>query len=415
MGMSTVCVHGLGYIGLPTAAMLANYGHDVIGYDPSEAVIDRIERGSVDQDEPGLQAFVAEALDSGTLSVGTTPLPAEYQIISVPTPITEENEADLSYVRTAAETVGDELREDDTVILESTVPPGTTTDVVRPILEQNGLTAGETFSLAYCPETVLPGNILYELQHNDRIVGNVGTAQPTEAVELYETFVDGEIHTADATTAETAKLVQNAHRDLNIAFANEIAKICDVNDIDSRAAIKLANTHPRVDVLNPGPGVGGHCLPVDPHFLVDRIEESVIKQARMVNQSMVGHTISLIEDVAAPLDNATVAVLGVAYKGGVADTRNSPGLRLARQLQSNWPSIEVRLTDPHVDDQTLDLKPFEEAVRDADVAVLITDHDTFGDLGPADFDPMATPKLVDTRGVLDQVVFEDGGFDFVRL
>jgi UDP-N-acetyl-D-mannosaminuronic acid dehydrogenase len=135
----------------------------------------------------------------------------------------------------------------------------------------------------------------------------------------------------------------------------------------------------------------------------------------MVNQSMVGHTISLIEDVAAPLDNATVAVLGVAYKGGVADTRNSPGLRLARQLQSNWPSIEVRLTDPHVDDQTLDLKPFEEAVRDADVAVLITDHDTFGDLGPADFDPMATPKLVDTRGVLDQVVFEDGGFDFVRL
>jgi len=413
--MSTVCVHGLGYIGLPTAAMLADHGHEVVGYDPSEAVVDRIKRGDIDPDEPGLREFVARVLDSENLFVSTSPVPAEYQIICVPTPITDDENADLQYVRAASETVGDLLRVGDTVILESTVPPGTTVDVCRPQLEQDGLTAGETFSLVYCPETVLPGNILHELKHNDRIVGNVGDQAPTAAIELYETFVNGAIHTEDATTAEAAKLAQNAHRDVNIAFANEIAKVCYSHDIDARACIDLANTHPRVDVLNPGPGVGGHCLPVDPHFLVDKRDESLIERARTVNESMIEHTISLLTDISPRLGDATVAILGVAYKGGVNDTRNSPGLKLARELQSEWPSIEIRMTDPQVDDQTLNLVSFEDAVTGADVAVMITDHDAFTGLEPGAFTAMAESKLVDTRGILDAEQFESAGFSFVRI
>lgn len=417
--MSSVCVHGLGYIGLPTAAMLANRGHEVVGYDPSESVVERVRRCEVDSDEPGLRSFVEQAFDSGRLSVRATPVPAEYQIICVPTPITDENTADLQYVRAAGETVNEHLRESDTVILESTVPPGTTNEVLRPLLERNGLTAGETFSLAYCPETVLPGNILCELESNNRIIGNIGSEEPTAAVELYETFVEGKINTTDATTAETAKLVQNAHRDVNIAFANEVARLSYRHGVDARACIALANTHPRVEILNPGPGVGGHCLPIDPHFLIEESDEdqSLIQYARTINRGMVDHTVTLMEDVAAPLDRKKVTILGVAYKGGASDTRNSPGLHLAQVLQSAYDDVTIAMVDPQVDDQTLDLQPFDSAIAESDVAVLVTDHDAFTRLTPADFTTMSgdTPAIVDTRGALGRDAFEEAEFAFTRI
>jgi UDP-N-acetyl-D-mannosaminuronic acid dehydrogenase len=404
----------LGYIGLPTAAMLANHGHEVVGYDPSEQVVDRLQDGNVGLEEPGLRAFVGQALQSGNLSVSSDPVPAEYHVICVPTPLDESNQADLGYVETAGETVSRHLREGDTVILESTVPPGTTTDVLRPLLEQSGLTAGEEFALVFCPETVLPGDIIHELRSNDRIVGGLN-GDNESAVELYRSFLTGDIHTTDATTAEFVKLIQNTYRDVNIAFANETARRCYDLGIDSREVIDLANNHPRVDILDPGPGVGGHCLPVDPYFLLDDDEgPSLISVARQTNDGMADHVLRLLEDLLDDLDGRKVAILGVAYKGNVSDARSSPGLLLAERLQSGY-DVELALTDPHVDDQTIALQPLGTAVADADAAVVVTDHDEYRALDPSDLDGLRRPVVVDTKAVLDPERWEAAGFTLERI
>jgi len=411
--MSTVCVHGLGYIGLPTAAMLANHGHDVLGFDPSPELIERLDDGRVRLDEPGLRAFVGEALQSGDLAVSTEAGPAEFHVVCVPTPLDENDEADLRHVRAAGATIGDLLRPGDTVVLESTVPPGTTRDVLRPILEESGLTATEEFALVHCPETVLPGNIIHELRANDRIVGSLD-GDPESAVELYRSFVTGDIHTTDATTAEFVKLIQNTYRDVNIAFANETATRCYDLGIDSREAIALANSHPRVDILDPGPGVGGHCLPVDPYFLLDGEEEqSLVSVARERNDAMADHVVALLEDALGDLEDRAVAVLGVAYKGNVSDTRSSPGLLLADRLQEA--GVDLALTDPHVTDQRLRLEPLEDAVAGADAAVVVTDHDEYAALDPGDLAALDGRTVVDTRDVLDADRWEAAGFDVVRL
>lgn len=412
--MSTVCVHGLGYIGLPTAAMLANHGHDVVGYDPAAEVIDRLENGDVRLEEPGLRAFVGEALQSGNLTVSREAVAASFHVVCVPTPLDENDRADLGNVRTAGETVSEHLREGDTVILESTVPPGTTRDDLRPILEESGLTASEQFALVYCPETVLPGDIIHELKANDRIVGGLD-GDPESAVDLYRSFVTGNIHTTDATTAEVVKLIQNTYRDVNIAFANEVATRCYSLGIDSREAIELANSHPRVEILDPGPGVGGHCLPVDPYFLLHGDgEASLVSVARATNDGMTDHVIRLLEDALGDLDGRTIAILGVAYKGNVSDTRRSPGLLLADRLQTTR-DVDLALSDPHVDDQRLQLEPLEAAVANADAAVVVTDHDEYAALDPEDLGGLADRTVVDTRAVLDPDRWEAAGFSVVRI
>jgi UDP-N-acetyl-D-mannosaminuronic acid dehydrogenase len=346
--------------------------------------------------------------------VSTDPIPAEYHVICVPTPLDESNQADLGYVETAGETVSRHLREGDTVILESTVPPGTTTDVLRPLLEESGLTAGEEFSLVFCPETVLPGDIIHELRSNDRIIGGLN-GDPTAAADLYQSFVTGEIHMTHATTAEFVKLIQNTYRDVNIAFANEVATRCYNLGIDSREAIELANSHPRVDILDPGPGVGGHCLPIDPYFLLDRESgESLVSTARNINDGMADHVVRLLEDNLGDLDGRTVAILGVAYKANVSDTRSSPALLLADRLQSNY-DVDLALTDPHVDDQTLQLYDFETAVADADAAVVMTDHDEYAALEPADLDGLRGHLVVDTKAVLDRESWGAVGFTVERI
>ncbi len=430
--MSSVCVHGLGYIGLPTAAMLANYDHDVYGYDASEEVTDQLQEGEVHLDEPGLRAFVTQALESGQLEIVEEIVEAKYHVICVPTPFDDETkEADLTYVGQAGEAILPHLRSGDTVILESTVPPGTTVDVLQPILEESDLSAGEDFALVHCPETVLPGSIITELRQNNRIIGGVNGVSTEAAVRLYESFVEGEIRTTeDATTAEFVKLIQNTYRDTNIALANEIARLAHDYGNDSREAIDLANEHPRVDLLQPGPGVGGHCLPIDPWFLGQKSDElDLIETARRVNDGMADFIIEILEDELGDLSETKIAILGIAYKGNVGDTRKSPGLHLANEIQNpatqnvavaNGGSAgraEIAIHDPHVMDATLDLKDLDTAISGADAIVIATDHDEFKNLDPEQLRKhMNGNLLIDTKVVLDEHLwtrYDD--FDFIRI
>ncbi len=429
--MSSVCVHGLGYIGLPTAAMLANYDHDVYGYDASEEVTDQLQEGEVHLDEPGLRAFVTQALESGQLEIVEEIVRAKYHVICVPTPFDDETkEADLTYVEQAGQAILPHLRSGDTVILESTVPPETTVDVLQPILEESGLSAGEDFALVHCPETVLPGNIITELQQNNRIIGGVNGVSTEAAVRLYESFVEGDIRTTeDATTAEFVKLIQNTYRDTNIALANEIARLAHDYGIDSREAIDLANEHPRVDLLQPGPGVGGHCLPIDPWFLGQKSDElDLIETARRVNDGMTDFIIELLEEKLAGLSGRKIAILGVAYKGNVGDTRKSPGLKLARDIQTavspdtetvvadGGNNVNVVLHDPHVEDQTLQLESLEGALAEADGIVIATDHDEYKNLGPEKFkQDSVNPVIIDSKAILPDAEWMDSELNFIQI
>ncbi|SEV81129.1 nucleotide sugar dehydrogenase [Natrinema salifodinae] len=430
--MSSVCVHGLGYIGLPTAAMFANYGHDVVGFDVDEELVAELNGGEVRIDEPGLRAFVTQALESGQLLIDDEVPSSKYHIICVPTPLDRETRrVDLSYVRQSAKAIAPELRTGDTVILESTVPPGTTVDTVQPILERDGFDAGEDIALVHCPETVLPGNIITELRENDRIIGGVNGVSTEAAVRLYESFVESEIRTmVDATTAEFVKLIQNTYRDANIALANEIAKLAADYGVDSREAIELANTHPRVELHQPGPGVGGHCLPIDPWFLGhDSDELDLIARARAVNDGMAGYVVDRLEAELGTVSERKIAVLGVAYKGNVGDTRMSPGLTLADELQERAlgesplearadgdEPIHLSLHDPHVTDQALALDSFDEAVADADALVVTADHTEYESLDPATVERrMAGNVVVDTKTILDETAWSATDIELIRL
>ena len=404
--MSAVCVHGLGYIGLPTAAVFADAGLDVVGYDTDEVVRETVQSGESHVNEPGLADLVAETRAQGTLDVATEPPAAEYHLVCVPTPFDEESrEADLRCVRAAAQGVGEVLRPGDAVVLESTVPPGTTAGPFRDALEGTSvLDAGEDFALAHCPETVLPGRMLAELRANDRLVGGVDRPSAEAARRLYERVVDGEVDVApDATTAEFVKLVQNAYRDANVALANEVAGLAADYGVDSRRAIEHANRHPRVDLLEPGPGVGGHCLPVDPWFLghdSDRLD--LVERARAVNDGMPAYVADVLARKLGSLDGRRIAVLGVAYKGNVDDARGSPGLALAEELRSRG-GVEVAVQDPRVSDPSLDLSSVVSATRDADAVAVTAAHDEYASLSPGMVtDRMAGDVVVDACDALDR-------------
>ncbi len=429
--MSSVCIHGLGYIGLPTAAMLANYGHKVYGYDVNESIRENLRCGEIHLDEPGLRAFVTQATESGQLEITDEVVPAKYQIICVPTPFDEdEKAADLDYIKSAAKALSSQLRRGDTVILESTVPPGTTADILQPILEdETELAAGDDFALVHCPETVLPGNIISELRDNNRLIGGVNGVSTESAVRLYESFVNGDIRTtSEPTAAEFAKLAQNTYRDVNIALANEIARLAHDYDIDSRTVIKLANEHPRVSILQPGPGVGGHCLPIDPWFLGSNSDElDLIARAREINDGMTEFVIDILQTELGELVEVKLAVLGVAYKANVDDTRMSPGLKLARDLGHRKEAkvttdggtaneLDVAIHDPYIRDPALDLSDLDAAIDDADAIVLTTDHDEFCNLDPERcFDQMAGNTVVDTKACLDREEWRQAGFDICRI
>lgn len=425
----TICIHGLGYIGLATGALFANNGHEVVGYDTDRALREELRRGELDVQETELAEYVERALADG-LDVRDTPVSADYHLICVPTPYDHaDDRADLSHVEAVSSNVASALRPADVVVLESTVPPGATRSVVGPILAESGLEPGEDIGLAYAPETILPGNTVVELRTNDRVVGGV-TPGSTRAVRgLYDPVTEGTVYEApNATTAEFVKLVQNAFRDVNIAFANEVALLANDYGIDARESIRLANNHPRVDVLDPGPGVGGHCIPVDPLFLGQASDETALVDcARRVNDRMPAHVVDRLTDELGTLADTAVAILGIAYKGNVSDTRNSPGLAIARQVEAatvepspvadgGWGGTEVRLTDPHVIDHAADLVPLTTALDGADAAVVAAAHDEFAALDPDHVGELLAQRVVvDTLDVLDAAQWTDHGFRVLDL
>ncbi|ELZ10971.1 nucleotide sugar dehydrogenase [Halovivax asiaticus JCM 14624] len=417
--MTSVCVHGLGYIGLPTAAVLADAGHAVTGYDTDEAVRETVQNGDIHYEEHGLADLVAAVRADGALSVAAEVPTADYHLVCVPTPFDEAaREADLRYVRSAAQGIGEVLRADDVVVLESTVPPGTT---IGPFLEAleapSDLEAGADFSLAYSPETVMPGRALAELRTNDRLVGGFTDVSTEATRRLYESVVTGEIATVrDPTTAEFVKLLQNTYRDANVALANEIAKLADDYGIDARAAIEDANRHPRVDLLQPGPGVGGHCLPVDPWFLGHGSNQlDLVERAREINDGMPAYVADKVSRRLGSLDGRHVAVLGVAYKGNVDDLRGSPGIALAEELESHG-GPTVALHDPHVSDSTHRLESLDGATRDADALVVTAAHDEYASLAPDTVTArMADDVVVDACDVLDRERWRDAGATVVTL
>ena len=281
----SVCVVGLGYIGLPTASLLCSRGYQVRGVDLSEAVVETINRGQIHIVEPDLDVMVRSAVTAGQLSASVEAGPADIFLIAVPTPIDENRSPDMGAVRAAVAAIAAHLQPGNLVILESTSPVGTTENIVAPILEESGLKVGEDVFVAYCPERVLPGRILTELVENDRVVGGVNQRSTDEAIDFYETFVRGEVIGTDSRTAEMVKLTENSFRDVNIAFANELSMICANQGISVWNLIQLANRHPRVNILQPGPGVGGHCIAVDPWFIVHAEPERarLIRTSREVN------------------------------------------------------------------------------------------------------------------------------------
>jgi UDP-N-acetyl-D-mannosaminuronic acid dehydrogenase len=413
--MNTICLLGLGYIGLPTGSMFALAGKDVIGVDPSPRVQAELKAGRAPVEEPELQTLVAAATNSGRLRVQTRPAPADAFIIAVPTPLDAlTKRADLTYVEQAARDIAPLLRRGNLVVLESTVPPGTTRDVLAPILAQSGLQPGRDVFVAHCPERVLPGRILVELEQNDRLAGGLSPACAERAADLYSAFVKGAIMRTDATTAEMVKVMENTFRDVNVALANEFSLVAERIGVDVWEAIRLANHHPRVNVLRPGPGVGGHCIAVDPWFLVGAAPEvtPLIRASREVNDAMPEHVLERLACLVSP--PAPVALLGVTYKAEVDDVRESPALRVAELAVDR--GYDVRLCDPHVKLDTPGLPapvlPIEQALRDAHAVVLLVDHRAFKDL---DVDLAAAlvrhRRFLDARNAVDRQVWQAAGFE----
>jgi UDP-N-acetyl-D-mannosaminuronic acid dehydrogenase len=413
--VTTICVLGLGYIGLPTASMFALSGNDVIGVDPSPRVQASLQRGLASIDEPELQTLVTAAINSGRLRVQTQPEPADAFIIAVPTPLDPgSNRADLTFVERAARDILPLLRRGNLVVLESTVPPGTTRDVLAPILAESGLQPGRDIHLAHCPERVLPGRILVELEQNDRLAGGLTPECAARAADLYCSFAKGAIMRTDATTAEMVKVMENTYRDVNVALANEFALIAERIGVNVWEAIRLANHHPRVNVLKPGPGVGGHCIAVDPWFLVSAAPEQarLIRASREVNDGMPEHVLDRLAALVEP--PAPIALLGVTYKAEVDDIRESPALRVAELAVER--GYAVRVCDPHLKPGTpglpAPLVPLEQALRDAEAIVLLVDHRAFQEL---DIDLAASllngRRILDARNALDRVAWQSRGFE----
>ncbi len=407
MAKRSVCVVGLGYIGLPTAAVLASRGIEVFGADINGTTVAEVAAGRTHMHEPQLDDLLADAVRSGLLRAGARPVVADVYIVAVPTPIRDDHGANLDMVVGAAQSVAKVLKPGDLVILESTVPPGTTNGIFRETLEGNGCIAGRDFLLAHCPERVLPGNLLAELIGNDRIIGGIDEASTKAAVDVYLTFVRGALIETDATTAELVKLMENTYRDVNIALANEFALIAERLGIDVWEAIEHANRHPRVKYLRPGPGVGGHCIAVDPWFIVEAAPDlaRLISTARSVNDSMPEHVVELARQAVGDLRGAAITTLGLTYKANVGDLRESPAVTVVTHLRRA--GAVVRTHDPLVGTE----EAAEDAVAGASLLVMLVDHDAYSALDPREIGPRMRSRVVlDTRGVLDRDLWEAAGF-----
>jgi UDP-N-acetyl-D-mannosaminuronic acid dehydrogenase len=417
---STLCVIGMGYIGLPTASIFASNGLQVTGMDTNAKIIDGLKAGQLHIFEPGLRDLLLEVLNSNRLMISDKVVSADAFIIAVPTPFYEDKRADLRAVVAASESIVPHLQPGNLVILESTSPPRTTVDIVAPILEKSGLTAGEDFLLAYSPERVLPGKILHELVDNPRVIGGIDPASAEAGRDLYRTFVKGDIILTDATTAEMVKLMENTSRDINIAIANEFSRLAEAFDVDIWEAIGIANLHPRVDILRPGVGVGGHCISVDPWFLVEAAPQAaqLIKTARQVNDGQPKFVAEHIARIAGGLHGKTIAFLGLSFKPNVDDVRESPAVELVHSLQDA--GAKVYAYEPFKPDAGLpnvhQVERLEDALANADLVVLGVAHDRFTDLDPVEVRQQTRANLVyDAVRTWDKTRWEGAGFQFFGL
>jgi UDP-N-acetyl-D-mannosaminuronic acid dehydrogenase len=410
---TSIAVIGLGYIGLPTAAALAAQGRTVIGVDTDCGKVEAINRGEVPFVEPDLAIAVKGAVAQGSLRAQPQLPVAGTYIIAVPTPFKDGHEADLGYVRAAVDALAPTLRPGALVILESTSPPGTTRQVsewlaeLRPDLRlPHDATQEPDVHVAHCPERVLPGRIMIEIVTNDRVVGGITPACAERAAELYRSFCKGDIVLTDAATAEMSKLAENAYRDVNIAFANELSLIADRLGMDVWDVIAMANRHPRVNILSPGPGVGGHCIAVDPWFIVSSApdEARLIRAAREVNDGKPDHVVAQAVEYARELPAPTIAALGLSYKADIDDLRESPALEIVARLADALPAASVIAVEPNItalpaslgarDNITLGSLP--AAVAAADIVLVLVDHTPFASLERS---LLAGKAVIDTRGL----------------
>ncbi len=414
--MKKICMIGIGYVGLPTAAMFASKGHKVIGYDLNKKAVDALNKGEIIIEEPGLLELVKECVEKGNLSATTTcPPDCDVYIIAVPTPINEDKTADMSYVESATKAIVPHLRKGCIVILESTSPPRTVEDLMLPILKETGLILGEELLVAHSPERILPGKVIEELRTNSRIVGGINEKSSLEVKKVYESIVEGEIFITTSTTAEMCKVMENTFRDVNIALANELAKISEELGVNAFEVIRLANHHPRVNILSPGPGVGGHCIALDPWFLVEKSENAkLIKQARLINDSMPQFVFDKIKNILGGFNGQTIALFGVTYKPNIDDVRESPVMHLLEMLKKE--NVKVNVCDPHAKDQVENNMDIYDAVKDASIMVLGVNHDEFKNI---DFNKIASllkdKNILDTRNFFNREELAKEGLNYYLL
>jgi len=409
-----VVVVGLGYIGLPTATVLASAGCHVVGVDLDKTKTDAVNRGELPFVEPDLGHVLSEVVKAGRLSASNTPVAGDVYIVAVPTPFNEDKSADLSYIISAARAIAPHLTGDELVILESTSPPGATqlmADAIleeRPDLSLDGSDGRPVIHAAHCPERVLPGRIMIELVQNDRIIGGLTREAAERAKSLYQLFCRGELLLTDAVTAEMAKLTENAFRDVNIAFANELSIISDRLGIDVWELIQLSNHHPRVNILQPGPGVGGHCIAVDPWFIVSAAPEEarLIRMAREVNDDKAHYVVDRVVQACSELPgDVTVAALGLAFKANIDDLRESPSREIVADIAQRLPQASVIAVEPHIHELPSDLSTLsnvslasdaDAAIEAADVVLLLVDHNAFKAVTAA---ALKGKHVIDTKGL----------------
>lgn len=418
----TIGIYGLGHIGLPTAAILATNNIKVLGADINEELVNNINQGICNFKEPGLNELVKEAVQNNLLSA-TSDLDyvgrvSDILLVIVPTPTYENKKADLSYVISACDSIKKGLEKGNLIIIESTVPPETGINVVKPLLEKSGLKCGEDFYLSYSPERALPNNTIYEMTHNVRIVGGFNDKSADLTAQLYSHITHGDIiKVKNITSAEMVKLMENTYRDVNIALSNELALICEKINVNVYEVINAANYHPRVNLHTPGPGVGGHCIPVDPYFLIEIAEKygdtaKLISDSRNINNDMPKHVLELLFSLNENIKS--IGILGMAYKGNVDDIRESPSIKLIELLLEN--NFDVVVHDPFVKDEVIEsfhVKSVEyNNALECDCVILMTDHDLYKELTPE----MLTNKIIiSTRQILDSDKFRKSGINFQAI
>ena len=378
------CFMGLGYIGLPTAIISSQHGINVCGVDINPKVVENTNRGELHIVEPGLQDLLKKAVDSKTLVASTTPFESDVYLIVVPTPFKAKHEPDISYVESATKTVIPFLKEGDLFIIESTSPVGTTEKMAELIFAERPELKGH-IHIAYCPERVLPGNVIFELVNNDRVIGGIDDASADAAAQFYGKFVSGQLHKTNCRTAEMCKLVENSSRDVQIAFANELSMICEKAGINVWELISLANKHPRVNILQPGCGVGGHCIAVDPYFISSAFpnEAKIIAQARNINNYKSEWCVEKAKNaiLSFELENGKkpqVALMGLAFKPNIDDLRESPAMKIANHLVTEMPDVKFNIVEPNISSHPdFDIVDFQTAFEQSDIVVYLTAHKQF--------------------------------------